>query len=271
MGTSLPALAFRCRNGRHVRWPVAAARDHESVPQISLVLQADDVTESGTRGHAKGPWHTPSQYRNPAGPPSPRHCLTHRTWRRSREKVQNDATHQQSLSATSLTRVNDRSILLSHFFRETNRAQRMKTTLSLPLLAVEAFAHWSARLDTAVSKDLLCAVAERTARLFRSYNLLWSAGAHEFVVILPGCTVANAMMLTERLRIDGFGAPISLGQESIRLSACFGIASSKGRSPMVIGREAESAIQRARDAGPDAIECFANRFAENPDPAAFLS
>jgi hypothetical protein len=59
--------------------------------------------------------------------------------------------------------------------------------------------------------------------------------------------------------------------EVIRLSACFGLASSHGRSPVVVLREAEQALERARIGGPESIECFAGSQRTFPAPAAFLS
>ncbi|HSZ16664.1 MAG TPA: diguanylate cyclase [Terracidiphilus sp.] len=271
-GTNPPSLAFLDAEmeGMCVGRQLAAARDHETAPRVSLVLLSPDVTEEWTAWAREGLLDDviPRQIETLQG--RLRLAVALRSWRRSREGAQSNATDPQNLSPHALTRVDSRSTLLSLFFRETDRAQRMKTPLSLLLLAIDDFAHWNMRLGTAASNDLLHAVAERTMRLLRSYDLLGPAGAYEILIILPGCTMANAMMLAERLRIDVFGPPVSIGPESVRLTACFGIASSEGRSPMVVLREAESALQRARDAGPDAIECFANRFEDDPDPAAFL-
>ncbi|MGA7107866.1 MAG: diguanylate cyclase [Terracidiphilus sp.] len=272
-GTNRPSLAFLDAEmeGMCVGRQLAAARDHETAPHISLVLLSDDLTEEWTAWAREGLLDDviPRQIETPQG--RLRLTIALRSWQRSREKAEHNATDPRSLNPQALTRVDSRSNLLSLFFRETDRAQRMKTPLSLLLLAIDDFAHWNVRLGTPASNGLLRAVQDRTTRLLRSYDILGPAGTHEFLILLPGCTMANAMMLAERLRIDVFGAPVSIGQESIRLTACFGIASSQGRSPMVVLREAESAVQRARDAGPDAIECFANRFEEDPDPAAFLS
>jgi GGDEF domain-containing protein len=93
----------------------------------------------------------------------------------------------------------------------------------------------------------------------------------EFLVVLPGCSTANAVMLAERLRMDVFSSPFRVGGESIRLSACFGLASSRGRSPVVVLREAEEALERARGAGPETIQCFGDSLRPTPAPVTFLS
>jgi GGDEF domain-containing protein len=78
-------------------------------------------------------------------------------------------------------------------------------------------------------------------------------------------------MLAERVRMDVFAYPIPSYGESLRLSACFGIASSQGRSPTVVMREAEMALHRAQEAGPESIQCFVGRPDAQMDPIGFLS
>ncbi len=171
----------------------------------------------------------------------------------------------------ALTGVYNRATLLSMLFRETDRVQRMKTSLCLILFDIDDFGHWNSRLGTEVCDDLLCQAVGRATRLLRSYDILGRAGKDEFLVVLPGCGTADAVMLAERLRMDVFAAPFHVAGECIRLSACFGIASSEGRSPVVVLREAEQALQQAKEAGPESIECFGNCLHPKAAPVAFLS
>lgn len=170
-----------------------------------------------------------------------------------------------------LTGVYNREAILSVLFRETDRAQRMNSPLGLVLLDVDDFGHWNSRLGAEVCDELLCQVAARTTQLLRSYDVLGRPGKDEFLVVLPGCSTNNALMLAERLRVDVFSSPFHVRGESIRLSACFGLASSNGRSPVVVLREAEQALQRAREAGPETIRCFADSLRPDPLPVTFLS
>ena len=170
-----------------------------------------------------------------------------------------------------LTGVYNREALLAMLFRETDRAQRLSSSLCLVLFDIDDFGHWNSRLGANACDELLIQVSVRTSRLLRSYDLLGRPGMDEFLVVLPGCTMNNAVMLAERLRMDAFSSPFQVGGESIRLSACFGIASSSGRSPVVVLREAERALGRAREAGPESIECFGDSLRPAPAPVAFLS
>jgi diguanylate cyclase (GGDEF)-like protein len=156
----------------------------------------------------------------------------------------------------SLTGAYNREALLTMLFRETDRVQRSKGTLCMILFDIDDFGHWNALFGTAACDDLLCQVVMRTRRLLRSYDLFGRAGKDEFVVALPGCGGVNAVMLAERLRQEVFSQPYATGDQNIRLSACFGLSISRGRSPVVVLREAELALEQARKTGPESIQFF---------------
>jgi len=132
----------------------------------------------------------------------------------------------------------------------------MHTPLSLILLDVDDFGHWNSRLGNDACDDLLCQVARRLGQLLRSYDLLGRPGKDEFLALLPGCGAEEARLLAERIRAEVFCRPFRVEDESIRLSACFGIASSSGRSPVVVLRQAETALQWARTSGPESIQSY---------------
>jgi diguanylate cyclase (GGDEF)-like protein len=169
-----------------------------------------------------------------------------------------------------LTGVYNRETLLAKLFRETDRVQRMKSSLCMILFDIDDFGHWNSRLGADACDDLLRQVVGRTTRLLRSYDLLGRPGMDEFLVALPGCSTMSAVLLAERVRIDVFCLPFHVGRECIRLSACFGIATSQGRSPLVVLREAEEALQLAKDAGPESIQCFSGSQYSSAAPVTYL-
>jgi two-component system, cell cycle response regulator len=185
-----------------------------------------------------------------------------------------EALREAQLLHTSmdhLTGVYNREAILTMLFRETDRVQRMNSPLSLLLLDIDDFGHWNSRLGNDVCDDLLRQVAARITRLLRSYDVLGRPGKDEFLLGLPGCSADNATMLAERIRMDVFGRTFRADGQLIRLSACFGIASSQGRSPVVVLREAEQALQRARVAGPESIQCYGDCAESFHAPVKFLS
>jgi diguanylate cyclase (GGDEF)-like protein len=170
-----------------------------------------------------------------------------------------------------LTGVYNRETILSMLFRETDRVQRMKSSLCMILFDIDDFGHWNSRLGADACDDLLCQVVSRTNRLLRSYDLLGRPGMDEFLTVLPGCTGINAVMLSERTRLDVFSPSFRVGGDSIRLSACFGIATSRGRSPVVVLREAEQALVMAKAVGPESIQCFSGCADASAAPVTYLS
>ena len=170
-----------------------------------------------------------------------------------------------------LTGVYNRETLLSVLFRETDRAQRCQTCMCLVLFDIDDFGHWNSRLGADACDDLLCQVATRTAALLRSHDVLGRPGMDAFLVALPSCSPTNAMTLAERLRMEVFSTPFHVSGEAVRLSACFGIGVSHGRSPVVVLREAEKALEFAKAAGPESIQCFGSQPQTTPSPVTFLS
>jgi diguanylate cyclase (GGDEF)-like protein len=170
-----------------------------------------------------------------------------------------------------LTGIYNREAMLSMLFRETDRVQRMRSSLCMILFDIDDFGHWNSCLGSSPCDELLCQVVDRTTRLLRSYDLLGRVGKDEFLMALPGCSGVSAVLLAERLRFEVFATPFAVAGESVRLSACFGIASSLGRSPVVVLRDAEQALLTAKAAGPESIEC-AGDFSQPADaPMAFLA
>lgn len=170
-----------------------------------------------------------------------------------------------------LTGVYNRETLLAMLFRETDRVQRMQSVLSLVFFDIDDFGHWNSRLGIDACDELLCQIASRTGALLRSYDLLGRPGMDGFLIALPSCGAASAMALTERLRMEVFALPFHVAGESIRLSACFGISVSQGRSPVVVLREAEKALEWAKASGPESIQCYGTAAAYTSSPVTFLS
>ena len=172
----------------------------------------------------------------------------------------------QNSHTDPLTGLYNRAAMLSMLFRETDRVQRMKTPLCLMLLGMDDAAHWTARFGAAGWDEILIMAVERVRRLLRSYDLVGRAGPAEFVLALPGCSPVNAVTLAERIRIEVFALPFCVDGVSVRLTAGFGIASSDGRSPVVVLREAEQALAAAQAAGPESI-----RTRSQADPGRLVS
>ncbi|MGA2219237.1 MAG: diguanylate cyclase, partial [Terracidiphilus sp.] len=68
----------------------------------------------------------------------------------------------RSAQTDRLTGVYNRETLLAMLFRETDRVQRMKSSLCMILFDIDDFGHWNGRLGADKCDDLLCQVVSRT-------------------------------------------------------------------------------------------------------------
>lgn len=161
-----------------------------------------------------------------------------------------------------------REAILTSLFRETDRVQRLHGALTLVLFDVDDFGHWTRTLGRDACDGILHEVAQRTRRILRSYDLFGRTGNDEFLLALPGCSIVNAAMMAERLRVELFGDPFQVENERgetrhVRLTSCFAVTSSRGQSPLVVLREAEQILTLAKRSGPDSIRCAGGLLREN--------
>jgi diguanylate cyclase (GGDEF)-like protein len=250
---------------------LAAARAQGKDPRLTIVLIADTVTQEWIDRLAEGA--ADDLILRSAEPAywQLRLDLVLRNQRMTQELESLRGAAIRNAQLDRLTGLYNRETLLAMLFRETDRVQRMNSSMSLVLFDIDDFGHWNSRLGVDACDDLLCQVATRTGALLRSYDLLGRPGMDEFLAALPACRPASAMILAERLRVDVFSVPFRVAGEAIRLSACFGIANSRGRSPVVVLREAEKALEWAKAAGPESIQCFGCPPESTPAPVTFLS
>lgn len=148
-----------------------------------------------------------------------------------------------------LTGMWNRDSLLRLLFAETDRVQRLKTPLALMLLDLDQFGRVNQNHGYEAGDKILQELANRFRRYLRSYDLIGRCGEDEFLIALPGCTAEEALMLASRLKKNILHRPFAIGREQLSITASTGIADSKGRSPLVVLREAEQALAQAKLAG----------------------
>jgi diguanylate cyclase (GGDEF)-like protein len=196
--------------------------------------------------------------------------MTLRTFRQARELEQLRAMTAMDRDIDAVTGLSNRPALLSMLFRETDRVQRMNTSLSLIRFDIDDLSHWQTRLGQAAWDELAKEAVGRVQRLLRTYDLFGRVGIAGFALGLPGCAPVQAVSLAERIRAEVFSVPFRAEHAAVRLSASFGIAPSHGRSPLIVLRDAEQALQAARLAGPEEIRTAGDCGRPLP-PAAFFS
>jgi diguanylate cyclase (GGDEF)-like protein len=173
-------------------------------------------------------------------------ALTNQVQKQSAE-LRYHATHD------GLTGLWNREALLSLVFQETDRVQRMRTPLSLMLLDLDDFSRVNHDYGYEAGDRVLVELANRFRRQLRSYDLIGRCGEDEFLLALPGCTLESAKALAGRVREGILAKPFAVGHEATTLTASFGVATSRGRSPLIVLREAERGLAEAKLAGKNRV------------------
>ena len=161
-----------------------------------------------------------------------------------------------------------RDELIASLFRETDRAQRMKTGLALILCGINDWESWRSRLGEHALQEAEREITTRIVRLLRCYDLAGRYGDGEFALVLPGCNSFKACSMAERLNFV-FTSELRVGDREICFTGCFGVAGSGGRSPVVVLRNAENALRNARLRGSGSVE--RSSYDVEPDPATLLA
>lgn len=265
------ALLDESLRGMPIGQLIAAARAQAAGARFPIVLIADTVTEAWIDRLAEGAIDDLILRSAESFYWQLRIDMVLRNQRLARELETLRDTSIRNAQLDRLTGVYNREALLATLFRETDRAQRMNSSIAMVLFDIDDFGHWNSRLGLDACDELLCQVASRSAFLLRSYDLLGRPGKDEFLIALPSCSPANAVAMAERLRVEVFSSPFRVAGEAIRLSACFGIAVSHGRSPVVVLREAEKALEWSKAAGPESVQCFGSPSQPASSPVTLLS
>jgi diguanylate cyclase (GGDEF)-like protein len=124
--------------------------------------------------------------------------------------------------------------------RELARSGREQRPICVAMLDLDHFKQYNDRRGHQAGDRLLREAAASWRLALRPYDMLARYGGEEFSVILPGCTIEDALALVERLRA---GTP-----EGESCSA--GLAEWNGNEPAeaLVGR-ADAALYRAKRAG----------------------
>ena len=145
-----------------------------------------------------------------------------------------------------LTGLWNRESILSLLFGETDRAQRMGTSLGLLLLAIDRFSEMKAELGPEAGDRILREMAGRLRRYLRSYDLFGRTGDAEFLIVLPGCNACQARHLASRMQTIMLQKPFPAPSEEVKVTVSIGLAQSQGRSPLVVLHEAEQSLAAAK-------------------------
>jgi two-component system cell cycle response regulator len=181
----------------------------------------------------------------------------------ARESLRYLATHD------SLTGLLNRGEILNRLHSEIDRSLRDSSSVGLLIADIDHFKLVNDTLGHVQGDNVLIEIAARMRSGVRSYDAVGRYGGEEFLIILPGCDSASAAQQAERLRALIADQPVTLIQESIRLTLSIGVAAKEGgrlANSNQLVQAADEALYRAKAAGRNRIALASAEPAVRPEP-----
>jgi diguanylate cyclase (GGDEF)-like protein len=102
---------------------------------------------------------------------------------------------------------------------------------------------------------VLCAIARVLLSQCRKTDLVSRYGGEEFAVIVPEVTAAEAAQLAERCRQNIASICLSIGTETVSITASFGVAdAADATSQDALIQQSDEALYHAKNTGRNRVE-----------------
>lgn len=149
-----------------------------------------------------------------------------------------------------LTGLLNRRVMEKVLQREYKRAVRYKTNLTLAFLDLDDFKAVNDRYGHDRGDDLLRYVADVLEELTRGSDVVSRYAGDEFVIILPGVSTKESLLLIQRLQDYFHKNPLDAEKEQIPVSISFGISSMGDagvNNPQSLLRKADEMLYSAKE------------------------
>jgi two-component system, cell cycle response regulator len=156
-----------------------------------------------------------------------------------------------------LTGLLNRGTVRERLQREFALAVRHGAPVSIIVADLDNFKHVNDTHGHPVGDEVLREASKRLGSRMRSYDELGRYGGEEFLVVLPGCNLANALRVADRMRRAIAEEPVGTSAGPLQLTASFGVASvHKAPSPNIDAMiaAADEALYRAKRGGRNRVE-----------------
>lgn len=168
---------------------------------------------------------------------------------RAREQMRHYAEHD------GLTGLWNHRIIVDRLRGEVDRSQRDGTPLSVILADVDHFKKINDTFGHPVGDLVLKEIAAIFTRSVRTYDWVGRYGGEEFLLILPGTGMDDAIIRAEQLRRAVQSAHILDGEQILEVTASFGVASGFRRDSEAeaVIRTVDAALYRAKNCGRNCV------------------
>jgi two-component system, cell cycle response regulator len=175
------------------------------------------------------------------------------------EVVQGREALRQLATRDPLTSLWNRNAMFDILSRELKRAKRESTSISLVMADLDHFKQVNDTLGHAAGDGVLREAARRITNCVRPYDAVCRYGGEEFLIVLPGCDLADATLRAEQIRATMAATPFQIAESNINLTCSLGVAASSGPAGFdatLLTHEADDALYTAKRSGRNRVECL---------------
>jgi len=185
---------------------------------------------------------------------SARLLLTQKRLLAAQAALRREATHD------GLTSVWNHTGILGILDRELVRAQRSGTFLGVMMIDVDSFKAINDTYGHAIGDAVLRGLTKEIGEVLRSYDSLGRYGGEEFLVVSPGCGLAESHELAERVRAHVAAKAITLKDGEVPVTVSIGVTASGALSSAEqLLQEADSALYQAKSSGRNRVQLSEQR------------
>jgi two-component system cell cycle response regulator len=155
----------------------------------------------------------------------------------------------------AVTATLNRAAILDVLRHELARSQRERTAVGLVALEVDGFRSLNDAHGAQGGDAVLREITRRLTGLARPYDSLGRCASSEFLLVLPGCDLARAAALGERIRTAVASSPVRLPAAEVKVTVSVGATSSVGDAAAdALATTALNAAHAASAAGGDTVQ-----------------
>ncbi len=162
---------------------------------------------------------------------------------------------RREASRDGLTSLWNRKAILEILERDLLRAQRDHEPVGLIMIDVDHFKAINDSRGHGAGDAVLRIIASSIAAVVRPYDSVGRCGGEEFLIVAPGCDLAETWELAERVRHHVAGCSIMVGGSSVQVSLSLGVATGETSADIEkLLHAADTALYQAKNTGRNRVE-----------------
>jgi diguanylate cyclase (GGDEF)-like protein len=154
-----------------------------------------------------------------------------------------------------LTGLYNRRFMEETLNRELSKVTRDSVDLSVIMLDLDNFKKLNDVYGHAVGDAVLRKTASLLMKSIRTADVACRFGGEELIIILPDCSIEDALLRAESIRASLQSMSPTDGKQTFSVTASFGVASAKcnGSDPAILIQAADAALYKAKREGKNRV------------------